>query len=75
MVHIRRLNEDHMVVAVRDGTGWIILDNRTMALVSDHDDVAIYTPLFVLDDDGVHRYLSAVSRQSGRGELLGSGVR
>ncbi len=61
IVHNRRLNEDHMIVAVRDSGGWIILDNRTMALVSDVDDAAVYTPLFVLDGEGVRRYVGAAN--------------
>ena len=33
IVHVDSTNEDDMVVGVRSGARWLILDNRTMALV------------------------------------------
>ena len=47
IVHDRRWNEDHAVVAVRDSGDWLILDNRTMRLLTDRQ-VADVTPLMSL---------------------------
>lgn len=59
IVHIRRLNENHMVVAVyRDGD-WFILDNLTNTLVWDWEKKDDYEPLAVLDYKGVRRYFLA----------------
>jgi predicted transglutaminase-like cysteine proteinase len=52
---------DHMVVAIYEDGGWLILDNRTMALVTDVDASAVYLPLFVLDDTGARRYILRAS--------------
>src|SRR5581483_5431559 len=48
-------NEDHAVVAVRDGGEWLVLDNRWLAMVAD---VAMpnAVPRFVLDDSGVRKF-------------------
>jgi predicted transglutaminase-like cysteine proteinase len=48
-------NEDHAAAAVRLDGGWIILDNRWLALV---EDVAMprAVPLFVLDSAGVRKF-------------------
>jgi len=43
---------DHAVLAVRLGEEWLILDNRTLIMVS-ADDARQYYPLFVLDHRGV----------------------
>jgi predicted transglutaminase-like cysteine proteinase len=43
---------DHAVVAVRLGEEWLILDNRTLIMVSIND-AAHYYPLFALDYRGV----------------------
>jgi len=61
IVHNKRRGEDHMVVAADKGGGWLILDNRTMALVTDVEASAVYLPLFVLDDTGARRYVLPVS--------------
>ena len=61
IVHNKRRAEDHMVVAIYDDGGWLILDNRTMALVTDVDASAVYLPLFVLDDTGARRYILPAS--------------
>jgi predicted transglutaminase-like cysteine proteinase len=47
--------EHHAVVAVRLEDGWIILDNRWLALVRDTQ-MWRATPLFVLDDSGVREF-------------------
>jgi predicted transglutaminase-like cysteine proteinase len=49
-------NEEHAVVAVRVDHQWLILDNRTLALVRDTD-VVRAIPEFVLDDRGVRRFI------------------
>lgn len=61
IVHNKRRAEDHMVVAADEGHGCLILDNRTMALVTDVDASAVYLPLFVLDDSGARRYILPAS--------------
>ncbi len=48
IVYNRSAHEDHMVAAARIDGRWLILDNRTMRLVVDHDIVDL-TPLAVLD--------------------------
>lgn len=48
--------EDHAVVAVWVDQQWLILDNRTLTLVSDTDVVRV-TPKFLLDDSGVRRFI------------------
>ena len=52
IVHNLAFDEDHAMVATRVGSEWIVLDNRSLALVPD---IAVrrVTPLFVLDDIGV----------------------
>ncbi|MGB7018824.1 MAG: transglutaminase-like cysteine peptidase, partial [Xanthobacteraceae bacterium] len=52
-------NEDHAVVAVRDGGDWIILDNRWLTLVKDAAMPKII-PEFVLDEGGVREFVPPV---------------
>jgi predicted transglutaminase-like cysteine proteinase len=49
-------DEDHAVVAVWIDQQWLILDNRTLTLVRDTD-VRRAIPEFVLDDQGVRRFV------------------
>jgi predicted transglutaminase-like cysteine proteinase len=56
---------DHAVVAVRDGQGWLILDNRTMFIL-DAKDVRQYQPLFSLDQQSVRAFASAADRITDR---------
>jgi predicted transglutaminase-like cysteine proteinase len=49
-------NEDHAVLAVRVDYQWLMLDNRTLTLVRDTD-VTRAIPEFVLDDQGVRRFV------------------
>ena len=51
------VGEDHAVVAVRLDGAWIILDNRWLPLVRDRE-MWWATPLLVLDDNGVRRFLA-----------------
>lgn len=46
----------HAVVAVRLDGGWIMLDNRWLALVDDRE-MRRVTPMFVLDGDGVKQFV------------------
>jgi predicted transglutaminase-like cysteine proteinase len=55
IVHERNRIEDHMVVAVYQDGGWLILDNLTLALLQDTDE-SEYAPLFVLDNHGVRLF-------------------
>ena len=50
--------EHHAVAAARVDGEWLILDNRTLTLVRDTD-VARTIPEFVLDTDGVRRFVWA----------------
>lgn len=58
LVIVRNLaaNEYHAVVATRLDGGWIMLDNRWLALVEDSEMQRVI-PLFVLDQNGVKRFL------------------
>ena len=47
--------EGHAVAAVRLDDGWLILDNRRMAMVEDMS-FRNYRPLFVIDQTGVMKY-------------------
>jgi predicted transglutaminase-like cysteine proteinase len=49
-------NEDHAVLAAHVDGEWLILDNRTLALVRDSDIVKAQ-PKFMLDQDGAHRII------------------
>ena len=49
-------NEDHAVLAAHVNGEWLILDNRTLALVRDSD-VVKAQPKFILDQDGAHRVI------------------
>ena len=52
--------EEHAVVAVQLDDGWVILDNRWLALVHDTETLRA-TPLFVLDDSGVREFIAPAS--------------
>jgi predicted transglutaminase-like cysteine proteinase len=65
--------EDHAVVAARVDGGWLILDNRRLALVRDTEMVRSI-PRFVLDEDGARRFVP--SNRTGQGpsaSLLSAG--
>jgi predicted transglutaminase-like cysteine proteinase len=55
-------DEDHAVAAVRVDDQWLILDNRTLTLVRDIDLIRAI-PRFVLDDDGVRRFVAGRRHQ------------
>jgi predicted transglutaminase-like cysteine proteinase len=50
-VQDERRETGHAVVAVRYEQRWLILDNRTMAILN-AEDVRDYRPLFALDEHG-----------------------
>ena len=56
---------DHAVVAVRDGQGWLVLDNRTMFILNAQD-ARQYQPLFSLDQQSVRAFASAASGTTDR---------
>jgi predicted transglutaminase-like cysteine proteinase len=51
-------SEHHATVAVRADAKWLILDNRTLTLVRDLD-ITRAIPEFVLDENGVRRFVWA----------------
>ena len=59
-------NEDHAIVAVRDGGDWIMLDNRWLTLVKDAAMPKI-VPEFVLDDAGVREFVPRAIAVARRG--------
>jgi len=56
IVHVDSTNEDHMVVGVRSGARWLILDNRTMALVD--SGASAYAPVLEFEQDGVRQFVT-----------------
>jgi hypothetical protein len=56
IVCIDSTREDHMVVGVRSGARWLILDNRTMALVDSGE--SPYVPLLEFEQNGVRQFVS-----------------
>jgi predicted transglutaminase-like cysteine proteinase len=58
LVIIRDLSrdEDHAIVTTRLGQNWIVLDNRWLTLTRDVD-LRRVVPLFVLDRDGLRRFV------------------
>jgi predicted transglutaminase-like cysteine proteinase len=48
-------HQDHAIVAVRFNGGWIVLDNRWLALVHNFE-LRRAEPLYILDEDGVRRF-------------------
>lgn len=60
IVHDLAGGTDHAVVAVRLHDGWILLDNRWLALVADFE-MRRVIPLFELDQDGVKQFLNTTT--------------
>ena len=50
-------HQDHAIIAVRFNGGWIVLDNRWLALIHDFE-LRRAEPLYILDEDGVKRLAS-----------------
>jgi predicted transglutaminase-like cysteine proteinase len=55
IVHDPGLGEDHAILAVRDGEKWLLLDNRRLVLLEDHELRGVQ-PLFALNRDGVREF-------------------
>jgi len=49
--------EDHAVLAVRQQEVWLILDNRTLVMLT-NSELRGYHPLFIIDTDGVGKVTS-----------------
>lgn len=52
---------DHALVAVRNEADWIVLDNRTLAMIESRQVLDQYLPLFTLDHRGVRRFVQPSS--------------
>jgi predicted transglutaminase-like cysteine proteinase len=57
--------EGHAVVAARLNGSWLMLDNLHMTMVEDQQVRDHYRPVFVIDRDGVKRYLGASPTSEG----------
>ena len=68
---------DHAVLAARDGERWLILDNRWNALFDDRELEKRFTPLFVIDADGVSMLARPfrISDQKAKGRPASRGQR
>lgn len=66
------ISENHAVVAVRLDGAWVILDNRSLALVPDRE-MWRATPVFEIDEDGVRQFLTPIAnarlQEGGRGAV------
>jgi predicted transglutaminase-like cysteine proteinase len=58
LVHDKAVREDHAVLAVRDDSKWLILDNRWNKPIEDTE-LTRFTPLFVVEKTGVKRLAKA----------------
>jgi len=61
IVHDDKHQVDHAIVAIRDEEQWLVLDNRTMAILD--ADVVQYRPLFALDQQNARTVAAAVVGQ------------
>ncbi len=71
IVRLIAAHQDHAIVAVRFNGGWIVLDNRWLALIHDFE-LRRAEPLYILDEAGVRRFgqreaRSTSSVRSGQG--------
>jgi predicted transglutaminase-like cysteine proteinase len=66
------ISENHAVVAVRLDGAWVILDNRSLALVPDRE-MWRATPVFEIDEGGVRQFLTPIAnaglQEGGRGAV------
>lgn len=63
------IDKDHAVVVARLDGRWLILDNRRMALVNDIE-MRRVIPLFVLDSDGVKKFVPSTIPDTGYARVL-----
>lgn len=52
---------DHALVAVRNDADWIVLDNRSLAMIESRQVLDHYLPLFALDHRGVRQFVQPSS--------------
>ena len=71
VVHNIDISENHAVVAVRLDGAWVILDNRSLALMADRE-MWRATPVFEIDEDGVHQFLTPTANAARHGDCLGA---
>lgn len=71
VVHNIDISENHAVVAVRLDGAWVILDNRSLALVADRE-MWRATPVFEIDEDGVHQFLTPTANAARHGDGFGA---
>jgi predicted transglutaminase-like cysteine proteinase len=64
-------SENHAVVAVRLDGSWVILDNRSLALVPDRE-MWRATPVFEIDENGVSQFLTPTANARLQGGDLGA---
>jgi len=57
IVRIKSLRNYHAVVAVRHGSHWFVLDNRSLAVVQSTELLAYYVPLLTPDHQGVRQFV------------------
>jgi predicted transglutaminase-like cysteine proteinase len=57
VVRVKSLRADHAVVAVRHAGKWLVLDNRTLAVVESSKLLDFYVPLFTLDDRSMTQFV------------------
>jgi len=65
------VDENHVVVTVRLDGAWVILDNRWLALVQDRE-MWRAIPLFEIDEDGVHQFVTPTANAQLRDRALAS---
>ena len=63
LVRDRAVRQDHAVLAARLDGRWLILDNRWSGLVEDSTASSL-TPLFAINDQGVHLFAAPFARHS-----------
>jgi predicted transglutaminase-like cysteine proteinase len=56
IVAVKSRQENHVVLAVRNAGRWLILDNRSLALI-DSSELYDYLPLYTLDYRGVRQFV------------------
>ena len=60
IVHDRKRQQDHAVLAARQDGHWLILDNRRLLMLEDAQ-LPDYVPLFVLNDAHVRSVIGVTS--------------
>jgi len=57
----RFVREAHAIATVRHEGRWLMLDNRSLALVDGEEILKRYVPLYILDDNGVREFAVPVA--------------